>query len=63
MFNKNIVIIFIAMSVAVVAWHTAAAQIVEDGLVSYWHLDDLDVKDAVGPNDGKSCRQAEVGGR
>jgi len=53
MFNKNIAIIFIVMSVAVVVCHTAAAQFVEDGLVSYWHLDNLDVEDAVGPNDGK----------
>lgn len=53
MFNKNIAVSLIVASIAVVACHTAAAQIVEDGLVSYWHLDDLDVKDAVGKNDGE----------
>ena len=53
MFNKNIAVILIVMSIGVVAFHTAAAQIVDDGLVSYWHLDDLDVKDAVGKNDGE----------
>jgi hypothetical protein len=52
MFNKNIVVILFVVSISMVAFHTAAAQIVEDGLVSYWHLDNLDVKDAVGPNDG-----------
>jgi hypothetical protein len=53
MFNKNIAVVLFMVTISVVAFHTAAAQIVEDGLVSYWHLDDLDVKDAVGPNDGE----------
>lgn len=53
MLNKNFALILIVMSVAVVVCHTATAQIVEEGLVSYWHLDNLDVKDEVGPNDGK----------
>jgi len=56
MFNRKFAILFVVASIVTLAYYTAGAQIVEDGLVSYWHLDkevdDGVIKDEVGPNDG-----------
>ncbi len=51
MMFKSIAVLFVVV-VAVAFAITAGAQVVTDGLVSYWSFEDGDVSDQVGTNDG-----------
>ncbi len=51
MFNKSIILFFVVVGVATFAY-TAEAQVVRDGLVSYWSFEGGDVADMVGDNNG-----------
>ena len=51
MFNKSIMLFFVVVGVATFAY-TAEAQVVRDGLVSYWSFEGGDVADMVGDNNG-----------
>ncbi len=51
MFNKSIMVFFVVVGVATFAY-TAEAQVVRDGLVSYWSFEGGDVTDMVGDNNG-----------
>ena len=51
MFNKSIILFFVVVGVATFAY-TAEAQVVRDGLVSYWSFEGGDVADTVGDNNG-----------
>ena len=51
MFNKCIMMFFVLVGIAAFAL-IAEAQVVQDGLVSYWSFEGGDVSDQVGDNDG-----------
>ena len=59
MLHKNLTMIFPLVLLAFLAWQSSAeAQVVKDGLVSYWSLDEVTiegkkVKDLMGENDGE----------
>ncbi len=59
MFSRTLTVVFTLMVIVTLAWHTnaAEAQIIEEGLVSRWTFDDVDIdgktaKDVQGNNDG-----------
>lgn len=67
MFKKLLAITFILAFVAVFSMcvNTASAQIITDGLISYWTFDEADVdgdtvKDIIGENDGAIINAVEV---
>ena len=55
MINRRFAVLFVVAGLVALACYTAGAQIVEDGLVSYWRLDEKkggEIRDEVGPNNG-----------
>ena len=55
MINRRFAVLFVVAGLVALACYTAGAQIVEDGLVSYWRLDEEkggEIRDEVGPNNG-----------
>ena len=59
MFNKSIMPFFIVVGIAACAF-AAEAQVVQDGLVSYWSFEGGDVSDRIGDNDGTINGDPEV---
>jgi len=64
--NKKLIVAFVLLAIATLVWHanSAEAEIVTQGLVSYWTFDSDDIegttaKDVVGDNDG-TVEGAEV---
>lgn len=59
MFNKSIMLFFVVVGVAACTF-VAEAQVVQDGLVSYWSFEGGDVSDRIGDNDGTINGDPEV---
>ena len=59
MLNKSIMLFFVMVGLAAFAF-IAEAQVVQDGLVSYWSFEGGDVSDQVGDNDGTINGDPEV---
>jgi hypothetical protein len=59
MLNKSIMLFFVMVGLAAFAF-VAEAQVVQDGLVSYWSFEGGDVADRVGDNNGTIVGDPEV---
>lgn len=59
MFNKSIMPFFVVVGIAACAF-VAEAQVVQDGLVSYWSFEGGDVSDRIGDNHGTINGDPEV---
>jgi hypothetical protein len=59
MLNKSIMLFFVMVGLAAFAF-VAEAQVVQDGLVSYWSFEGGDVTDRVGDNNGTIVGDPEV---